>query len=598
MNKEILDKHLQKIGGLAQLKTLNSIYIEGTAEIKGSGLSGVYKEWRKYATDNYCNKIEVDLGVYRETNGFIDDIIWKQDTSNKVTNETSEHSISECFVKNELERYLFLSNSEDVKVETEDDNDYHILKLNYIKQKISVQLFINHSTLLIDKKIEEKQDATEVTKLSDYRSVNGVLFPFKMEVEEIRRNEITIIKIANYSFEGLPDAIFAMPENGAIDFDFGGKESVEDIPIKYWGSHLFVDVIVNGEKGNFIIDSGAGKSVLDNEFCKFLKLEKKGNMAVGGVGHSSEKMSFVSCETLSVNDLTLKNQVLIAIDLKRMLMPIYGFKVDGILGFDFFSRFITKIDYANEKLSVYNPENFNYKGDGAIISFEIDNNIPKAPVKVNEIHTGSWSIDTGATLTSFHYPYAKENNFHDEKGLYSIASGVGGDYMSKRIRFEKLQIGGYTIDNPSINFPDKPSEGVFASKSKLGNLGNDVLRHFVVYFDYTNNKLILEKGDNFNKVFPENQTGFLVYVNNEFDSLTPGSNTFFIKHVSPESIGEKANIKQDDIIVEVNGKPASAFENVVELRKVFKQPFGTEINLKVKRNNEIKNIKFVLEKII
>jgi len=124
------------------------------------------------------------------------------------------------------------------------------------------------------------------------------------------------------------------------------------------------------------------------------------------------------------------------------------------------------------------------------------------------------------------------------------------------------------------------------------------LRHFVVYFDYTNNKLILEKGDNFNKVFPENQSGFLVYVNNEFDSLTPGSNTFFVKHVAPESIGEKANIKQDDIIVEVNGKPASAFENVVELRKVFKQPFGTEINLKVKRNNEIKNIKFVLEKII
>jgi len=112
-----------------------------------------------------------------------------------------------------------------------------------------------------------------------------------------------------------------------------------------------------------------------------------------------------------------------------MLMPIYGFKVDGILGFDFFSRFITKIDYANEKLSVYNPENFKYKGDGAIIPVEIDNNIPKAPVKVNEIHTGSWSIDTGATLTSFHYPYAKENNFHDEKGLYSLASGVGGDYM-------------------------------------------------------------------------------------------------------------------------------------------------------------------------
>jgi len=598
MNKNILNKHLEKIGGLEKLRNLDSIFLEGNLEIKGSGLSGPFKEWRKYTDYSYCNKTELDLGVYKETTGLINNKIWKQDINKKVTNATGEHLIGEYLVKKEIEQYQFIENdSGNLIIESEEDDKYHTLTLNYQKHKILVQLFINKSTWLIDKKIEKKQDETKVTTFSDYQSVQGVLFPFKIETNSVNHHQISTLKISKYSFDNLPDVIFEMPKNEAKDFDFGNFEQAEDIPIRYFGSHLFVEVLVNGKTGNFLIDSGAGKSVLNEQFCDELGIETKGSIPVMGVEDASENISFVTCESLTIQTLTLSNQVLIGLDLNKVLTHVYGFKMDGVLGFDFFSRFITKIDYAKATLSVYNPAFFNYEGSGGILPLEINNTV-RTSAKVEDQYTGNWLIDTGAGTTSFHYPYAKDNGFHGRKGMFSLSGGVGGDYVSKEVRFEKLEIGKFSVDKPLIHFPEKPSKGAFASKSKIGNIGNDILRHFVVFFDYNNNRMILEKGDDFGKKFPENQTGFSIKVNYDAENNIFDKNKFEVRYVSPDSLSEKAGLCKGDTIVEVNGKPASGFTNVVELRKVFEQPFGTEINLVIKRNDQTKNIKLTLEKVI
>jgi len=599
MYKNALEKHLEKIGGLDRLRSLKSVYIEGTLAVKRSGLSGPYKEWKKYDGDTYYHKLVYDLGVYKETTGFIEGNIWKKDISNQVTNITRDSLIQEYLFKRDLDVYRFFDLNDDaIHITLEEEKEHHIISLNYTNYNLKAKLFIHKTTRLLDKRIEEKPDQKEITTFADYRNIDGLWLPFALEIDDVTNSQITTVEISKYSFEAISKDVFKMPPNKADDFKFDNEKKAENIPLQFLDGHLYIDVLVNGVEGKFIIDSGAGKSVLDRQFCDQHQLEKKGDLKAHGLGDESEVMSFVSSDTLSFKGVTLKNQVFVAINLSHMFIDTIGIKVDGLLGFDFFSRFITKIDYAKERLSIYDPSNFIYQGEGSVIPFEIKDNLINIPLTIDDEYTCNWTIDTGASNLSFHYPFAKENDFHTRKGLFSTVSGVGGKHLFKTVRFKKIQIGHFTIDQPLISFPDNEVKGAFAAKTVSGNLGNYLLKHFVVYFDYSKNQLIVEKGDHFNQTFPENQTGIGIGVNNTSTDGNKAAQSFYIRKISPESIAEKAKLKKGDILVAINGKPITDFKDIFEIKDQFELPFGTNMQLVVNRNGEEIEIRFTLKKVI
>ena len=64
-------------------------------------------------------------------------------------------------------------------------------------------------------------------------------------------------------------------------------------------------------------------------------------------------------------------QTVAVIDMSELLRRM-GLDVVGILGFDFLSRFVTKVDYANQLISFYDPDSFKYTGNGHNIDVHID----------------------------------------------------------------------------------------------------------------------------------------------------------------------------------------------------------------------------------
>ena len=116
------------------------------------------------------------------------------------------------------------------------------------------------------------------------------------------------------------------------------------------------------------------------------------------------------------------------------------------------------------------------------------------------------------------------------------------------------------------------------------------MRHFTVFFDYKNNQLILEKGENFNKSFPENHSGVQINLND--------TDEVFVKFISPESPAEKSGLMQDDILLKINGRSVSEFSNLIELKNCFNHPPYSDIILTVKRDNKTHEIKLKLEKLI
>ena len=66
-----------------------------------------------------------------------------------------------------------------------------------------------------------------------------------------------------------------------------------------------------------------------------------------------------------MGDLTLFDQNTLGIPLSP-LNKFEGVELDGILGYDFFKRFVVEVDYINHILTIYEPEKFNYSGDGEV----------------------------------------------------------------------------------------------------------------------------------------------------------------------------------------------------------------------------------------
>ena len=71
----------------------------------------------------------------------------------------------------------------------------------------------------------------------------------------------------------------------------------------------------------------------------------------------------------------------------------------------------------------------------------------------------------------------------------------------------------FNIDKPLISIPRDKTQGAFSRSEEMGNLGNSVFRHFVLYLDYKRQQVIVEKGDDFDFDFPRDKSGLQVVLN-------------------------------------------------------------------------------------
>ncbi|MFC1800035.1 hypothetical protein ACFL2Z_03885, partial [Candidatus Eisenbacteria bacterium] len=67
-----------------------------------------------------------------------------------------------------------------------------------------------------------------------------------------------------------------------------------------------------------------------------------------------------------------------------------GIDVPGILGYDFLSRFVTKVDYANELVSFYDPDSFTYTGNGQELDVHIKDSVFETSATLDGEHSGTW----------------------------------------------------------------------------------------------------------------------------------------------------------------------------------------------------------------
>ncbi len=578
---QILEKHYTAVGGLEVLKAQKTTYTHGTVSIERAGLKGTFKQWSERPLKM---RQEIDLMVIKSVHGDNGDHAWSVDPNGKLQIQRDERTMQEREIKRLMDEYKHLEHNSpyftllykgNEKVDTE---DCYVVEITNTINEDTLLNYYNTNSFYLLKAVSIKPAFEQHVLYSDFRNVEGMILPFREIVEMLPTREKQVFEYTEYQFNiEIEPHLFEIPKTDVEDFQFVNGESAEDIPFSFIENHVYLPVNIIGKERLWVLDCGAGASVIDSSYAVELGLELEG--PVKGIAASgSVDFYFVTLPSYTMAGIRFNEQKVVAMNLRNLFQRVLGLDVVGVLGYDFLSRFITKIDYANEKISFYHPEKFEYKGNGKVIDSPLEHNMFSLPITVDGTYSGKWILDIGASGEDFHYPYARDHNLLNLKGIDVMAAGAAAEFMVRISQFKTMSLDGFAIKNPLIGVPRAEGQGAFSHRAVVGNIGNSFLRHFVLYLDYKNQQVILEKGDNYEKEFPKHKSGLQLLYTKDHD--------IEVYFVSPNTPADVAGFKKGDIVKTINRIDVQYYDGIIAIRKLLREQAGTTYTFEIVRDKE------------
>ncbi len=374
------------------------------------------------------------------------------------------------------------------------------------------------------------------------------------------------------------------------------KKQIPDdaFPIVYRG-HLYVKGVADSCKGNFVFDTGASGLYFDTTFysSNHFDYSKIVDAKIPGAGTTLQDIIVIR-DTVDFSFGSDYYQTAFVPVLK--LKPILGDFADGILGMEYFYESVLEINYENEYMRRFQSIDSVDLSNYTKIKLKKEDNRLFIPLKVqiNDSITiaGNYQLDFGAggsvTLTSSAAnTFNLLNNIEKKTPYFTKYGGVGGESSMYSFRAASLQIADFVFDDVTMNFSSDTS-GALASNKHLGLLGNGIYERFNVFIDFKNNDFYIKPNSNFEKLFEFSKLGFS-YVDRNHTL-----NAWIVTGLYSGCNAEKQGLKIDDRIIAVNG--ISIHEISYESQKEFFKKLSNVI-LTVKRNDELKDIRFNLEAI-
>ena len=250
------------------------------------------------------------------------------------------------------------------------------------------------------------------------------------------------------------DAQESNKSDSLVNLQFASGQSASRIPFERVENYVYLRARLNGSEPLwFLFDTGATAFYFDVERAKAL-----------GLGQND----FVKGVSLDFPGVKLSNQKFLPLHLG---FGIYnGHAIDGLLGYDFISRFVVEIHYADNTISLNEPNSYKYSGSGEIVPLTLleDDSGGKVPiVKVKIMQRGRAAVegrfltDTGVrSAVSFNTPFVDANKLLQSAGqTIQVPLGAGAMVRESKQsigRVPNIQFGRFTFKKPvAIYFQDK-----------------------------------------------------------------------------------------------------------------------------------------------
>jgi predicted aspartyl protease len=244
---------------------------------------------------------------------------------------------------------------------------------------------------------------------------------------------------------------------------------------------------------DFILDTGAGTSLLTPELAKQLNVKivgsKEGQSAGGKVA-----VSLAKADSLAVGEARIDDVDLGIVDLAHVGKTI-GAKIDGDLGYNFLKHFRVTINYRDCEIRFDDPKRVEAIARAAKTAVPIRLASPAKPLLLIDVHLNGrgpfqFAIDTGTSTTAITPQLANELGISTSPVGAGTTAGAQVDVRAGNI--ESFQLGGAKIDNMTVVVADFFEMLSAAIGAKLdGIVGYNFLRNYKVAIDYPGETLTL-----------------------------------------------------------------------------------------------------------
>jgi predicted aspartyl protease len=340
---------------------------------------------------------------------------------------------------------------------------------------------------LLPVRLHQRQQGTPVvTTFEDWRVVDGIRFPFRSVQDSGDPRFDLILTATDVAFPpALRPGEIPVPGPGHAPDDVRilDPARAESIPLRRLGALVAVPVeLPDGTEAPFLLDTGAGATVLDRAVAERLGLEVHGTLEARGAG-GSEAGGYVRLASLGLPGVAIRDQMVATLGLDA-LGEVLGVRIDGILGYDFLSRFTIRIDYPRARLGLFPPGTAPPPG-ARRAPLRVEANVPRLDGVLDGEHHGSFVLDLGnASALVLHPGFARRAGYLGRAtGTRTPITGIGGARDVRSVRIESLVLGGIEFRDISAVVP-MDDGGALALDESIGNAGAGLFTDAVVWLDY------------------------------------------------------------------------------------------------------------------
>ena len=238
------------------------------------------------------------------------------------------------------------------------------------------------------------------------------------------------------------------------------------------GYVMAVPVSIGGKTFWFDLDTGGLHTIVDGKAAEGLRLPVEGSVQVGGAGKGAVHASRLQPFPIRLGGVTFYPRDPLALDLSGVGSTV-GER--GLLGFDFFERYVVVFDYDRRTVSLYDPPTYRYDGSGARVPLVIRpprafvSVVVSAPGVAPERHTlrldsgSSDSVDDDIVLRST-----------EPKKTITGGVGIGSRFRTYLAPVSSLEVGPYTLHDELLS-----------ATGGVQLIGSQVWHRFNVVFDFS-----------------------------------------------------------------------------------------------------------------